>query len=600
MRFWSSLRFRNPKVAETSRDAERRQELLLICHAGDHVSLEVMENICKGLEFLKIQFSVFDLQRGTAWPSLDGFGSVVICTENIWRLEFDKAARLIDYTANGGGLAVVCRGWNDHLTRLFGLKENLTEPNIHITSGMFFHANIFPGIQGLRMDDSDREFDHSRFEIDAEHLHSDCEILASDLGDRPVAWRQAFGLGKIVYWNTEVLFCRALRGFAVQTVLGTMPVAVGAVAGFAMIHVDDFPPSLSDEIAEPISTEYPGTSRSDFYFGAWYDDMMAMRAKHDLKYTWYTVMNYHDAETAADSDLNSPEVMSGQSELERRFRHVRHTADDDEFGFHGYNHEPLISKSWPDTNILECKLRLARDLWEKAVPAPLPVSWVPAANWYDQDRIRLLKKVFPEITEVCSLFSSGEQEFGEYREFGPEPWEPSLTCLPRETCGYIQQPEYKMMMLSQIASMGVWTHFVHPDDVYDVPATPNNTNYARNESSLFWKASSENGQPGLYAQFEAWIAEARQLFPWLEFVTTSQAAQRLRSHEQNRVEIIVTDTGVEIISENAGLFFLRTGKNTTVTPGQGGQLLDRHHLADGILNTVKCAAGKTVFSLEND
>jgi hypothetical protein len=272
-------------------------------------------------------------------------------------------------------------------------------------------------------------------------------------------------------------------------------------------------------------------------------------------------------------------------------------AGEDEYGFHGYNHEPMIAASWPDLAMLRSKLKRARALWESTVPAPMPVSWVPANNWYDADHLRILREVFPEISAVCSLFTSGDPELGEYREFGPEPWHEALLCLPRETCGYVLRPDHKMMMLSQIAGMGVWTHFVHPDDIYDIPDSRGEAAHRRNPDTLMWRRSTESGQPGLYVQLDNWVSRVKGLFPWLEFVTTSQAEARYRSHANNQVEVRTSDEAIEIISLAGGLFYVKTRRGIVLAPGAGGVLVDRREVESGVLHVVRCSAGRTVFGV---
>lgn len=558
-----------------------------------------MDNLCKGFESLKIQFAVLDIFSATAWPDLDRYAAIVICTEEIWRLPEDKAKALETYVEGGGGMMVAYRGLHEDLNELFGLPRDYVEPEIHTTTGLCLEEDIFPGVSGLTLQDNNWLFEHSRYDIVRSDLSDTCSILAVDLDDRPIAWSLAFGAGRVTYWNTNVVFCRALRGLVAQNVLGCMGTGVGAVMGFAMMHVDDFPTSMSDAVLEPISSEYPGLPCDAFVFERWYEDMMKLREKHRLKYTWYVVMNYHDTETSADADRDSYAVSSGQEILSQRFALAPSLADGDEYGFHGYNHEPLIAQSWPDLPIVKYKLNLARDLWRSTVPWAMPMSWVPTNNWYEPDYIRLLKEVFPEISTVCSLFSSGDPELGEYREFGPDPFEPAMTCLPRETFGYVQRPEARLMMLSEIAAMGVWTHFVHPDDVYDIPKDESESaRYCRNQQALFWKARTASGKPGLYEHLDAWIGEVRDRFPWLEFLTTSEAAKSFEAHTQNAVCIRTAESVVEIVSEAPATFYMRTPRNTMVVPSGEGLLVDRRDVFDGALNVVRCPAGRTLFHLK--
>lgn len=597
MRFWSPRNATSLGKEKEIPSGARSQELLVICDARDIDGLQVMQNLGTALSFGKMQFTVLDIARSTPWPALGGFAAIVICTERFEELEADKAGRVEDYVRAGGGLMVAYRCWNEHLIDLLGFPQVSGEPGMHVTNGLVFDREVLPGARGLRIDDDDFLFEHSRFEIGTEALAPDCTALASDIEGNPVLWSRPHGGGRVVYWNTNVLFCRALRGFVLQTVLSSMGTGVSAAGGFAMFHVDDFPTSISDARLEPVVSEFGDLDWDGFMFDVWHADMMALREKHGLKYTWYAIMNYHDVDTGPDPDLETPDVTTGEEVLRRRLDRAAANGPDDEYGLHGYNHVPLTGDYWPDRQALRAKLQLARDLWDDTMPAPRPTSWVPANNWYDAECLPVVAEVFPEISMVCSIHSSGSYRLGGYREFGPEPWRETLLCLPRETYGYVMAPELRMMLLSQIAGMGIWTHFVHPDDIFDIPAGPEDEAYRRNPDRRLWRATNGQGLAGLLPMLDNWISEVRDLYPWLEFVTTTQADERYRAHVGRTVDVMLGDGTVEIVTDREGVFFVRTGPGTTVVSVKGGEVLDAKPVEGGVLTTVRCPAGRTVFRI---
>lgn len=152
-------------------------------------------------------------------------------------------------------------------------------------------------------------------------------------------------------------------------------------------------------------------------------------------------------------------------------------------------------------------------------------------------------------------------------------------------------------MLSQIAGMGIWTHFVHPDDIYDIPVSPDDAVNRRNPTTLYWRSPKDDGSPGLYAHLDSWISQVRTAYPWLEFVTTSQAEARYQAHTSNQVDVRVSEVAVEICSVSGGLFYVKTRPGLSLHLGAGGSLVDRHEVESGILHVVRCSAGRTVFKL---
>ncbi|MCB1475958.1 MAG: DUF2194 domain-containing protein [Rhodobiaceae bacterium] len=597
MKIWPFRR--NPQNNEPANAtaSSRSQEVLVICHAGDHDGLVVMENLCAAMEFARMRYSVLDLARRSAWPPLAAYRSIVICTENIWELPSDKAAMLERFVFGGGGMLVAYRCWHEGLSSMFGMGEIERDPDMHSTRGFIFEAEITPGFDGLRIEDADWVVDHSRFDIASGALPAECALLATDLDGRPVAWRRGHGTGRVIYWNTGVLAARPMRGILLHHVLASMGTGVAATGGFALFQIDDFPPSLSSAELAPITREYPGLDRDGFLFGPWYDDIMALREKHRLKYSWYVVTNYHDVDNGPNAQRQSHNIASGKEVLQARFALARPLPEGDEYGFHGYNHDPLTAEGWPDQDMLEYKLRLARDLWIDCVAPTPPVSWVPANNWYGPDHARTLKNVFPEISVVCGLYSLGEFDLGEYRDFGPEPWEPRLTCIPRETYGYIAEPVVRLMMLSQLAAMGVWTHFIHADDVYDIPDPGGEIAYHRNAEMLQWKIANDAGEPGMLHQLDALISLMRAHYPWVEFVATSGAERRYRSHLDNAVEISLGAGRIEIDCGSEAHFYIRTEADASLRPLEGGKIVDIRPVDDGRLNVVHCGAGKSIFEV---
>lgn len=594
MKFWPFRGDARPAAGSTPPFAGREQEVLLICHDDDAQGLAILENTCRILQFSKIPFTVLDLARRAPWPGLDRFAAIILCTEHVADLDTEKAGRLAGHVRAGGGMVVAYRCRNEHLEDLFGFGATVP---LGAKSGFHFEKSFIPGASGLRIRDEDWLFEHSGFGVSREALDPDCTVLATDLNDCPLLWTRRFGAGRLAYWNTDNLFGRVLRGFILQTLLDAMGTGVAAIGGFAMVHIDDFPASLSDAEPEPIASEFPGLGWNGFMFDVWHRDMMALREKYGLRYTWYAIMNYQDIDTAADAPMETEAIATGQDVLRKRLERASAIGPDDELGFHGYNHQPLTADFWPDATTLRTKLHLARRLWTDTMPAPMPTSWVPANNWYDADCLAAIQEVFPEIGTVCSLYSSGDYDLGEFREFGPDPWRPSILCLPRDSFGFVPLPELQLMMLSQIGGMGVWTHFVHPDDVYDIPAGDDDPLYRRNAEKRLWRAVNEDGLPGLLDEFDRWIGQSRELFPWLEFVTTSEAERRYRAHIDNAVTVMLGENAVEITSDVETMFYVRTRAGLTLAPEGGGEIVDSREVEGGVLNVVRCPPGRTRFRI---
>ena len=590
----------NDSASQSARPSDEaplcEQKLLLIHHTEDHIGNPVLENLRVTLQFAKMKFDELDLQGTQIWPDLSEYSCIVICTVRVNTLLSPMINAIQEYSANGGGILVAIRAWHPDLATLFGISRD--RPTFLSGTGIVFDEEIIPGAKGLSCSAIFAE--HSRFNILPNELASDCTILASTLEQLPLAWVRMTEHANIVFWNTNHLANRKMRGFFLHTLFIAMGRAIAAKEEFAVLQIDDFPAALSDGSTEPIDKEYADTSWNEFIFDVWYADMMKLRDTYALKYTWYAVINYDDTCTDINSLHPLEEKARAQPLLEDRLARMTPLDTEDEIALHGYNHVALTEEHWPRLDVLEQKLGIARELWAESFQGKMPTSWVPVNNQYNQDHIRVLKQVFPEIDIVCGLYTSGKFHDGESREFGPEPWEPSLFCLPRETYGYTCSPGLQLAMLSQIASMGIWTHFVHPDDIFDIPSNDATGDYHRNQDRLRWRSNNANGLSGMFSQFENWIAFVKRTFPWMKFLTTSQAHKKLVQHQDKSVTIKYSASKIETQCSARSSFYIRTRPNETLKSLQNSFIQHQVEVFAGKLYSVQCGPGRAEFVLSVD
>ena len=112
-----------------------------------------------------------------------------------------------------------------------------------------------------------------------------------------------------------------------------------------------------------------------------------------------------------------------------------------------------------------------------------------------------------------------------------------------------------------------------------------------------WHAVNAEGFDGLFPELDRWIGHARALFPWLEFVTTSEAEERYRAHVDSGVSVTIAEDAVEIATDREGMFFVRTRAGAMLVPGDGGDVLDSRTVEGGSLHVVRCATGRTRFQI---
>lgn len=599
---WCSGR-REPfhKRAVLEPESLKLQEVLVITHSGDPHAKAILFNLQMALQYAALPSVIHNIDDGPQPPALDTFSVVVLCTELLGKLTTETANELRKFVKQGGGMVVAHRGWNSLLNECFGFPHDLYEPEILDSGDEDFVVvkEILPGARGAKLK-PDQYCGNYSYIVSKETLASGCTVLATNEYGRPLCWKFQHGKGRTIFWNTVILSEKFMRGFLIQSILDCKPLSAMRLFGFAMIQIDDSPPPVNDGYLEPISTEYPGMDVNSFYSNVWYPDMMELKRKHSLTFTHYCILNYEDGGTELASNSEYSSSLFGSVIVKRRFGPPWSTGlgDGEELGFHGYNHVPLISDYWNDPAATDAAMVLARKLWKGGVSEQLPVSYVPAGNELHSEQLEALTKAFPELKVICTTYSSGNHANGEFREFGPEPWNNALTCIPRETAGYVMTEYAKVLMLSQLGNLGIWTHYIHPDDVFDIPFDGEVTGDTRNPHVRFWREANADGQEGLHDCFSGWIEFVREHFPWIDFLTTSAAAERFSEHSETIPAIAVGNKSIWINATKKGKYYLRVSGALIIVPAatETVEILDCQELEDGRLYVVQCPAGETTVT----
>ncbi|MFW5862207.1 MAG: DUF2194 domain-containing protein, partial [Spirochaetota bacterium] len=229
-----------------------------------------------------------------------------------------------------------------------------------------------------------------------------------------------------------------------------------------------------------------------------------------------------------------------------------------ELGFHGFNHMSLTttrpehydSTPWKDREAMEAALRLSRDEWISLYgEAMLPVSYVAPHNIIDDAGLRAIGNVFPEIRVVATLYTSREGE--RTQEFT---WTPDnrFFQIPRITSGYYLQNYNRYAMYDALHNMGIVSHFIHPDDVFD-------------ES----RSKEFSGWQWLKKQFIAEFDMLKKNIPWLRWMTVKDAYREMEFYTTTDIQVEHGDQSIKIFSSDGSendLYFrvsLPAGKKVT-------------------------------------
>jgi len=564
------------------------QRVLLVHDSTDGLSRELYPQIVRALDYAKIAHDDMDMGRTMVFDDLSPYSAVVVATESIWRFNEKEALKIVEYVTGGGGLAMLVRAWHPALGSLLGI-QNRQEPNyVAIDSGMHFVGDLFPGLKGLKVEKK-HIYEFSALDVT---LRGNVEVLAtSGDGQYPLLWRHKFGRGRVIYWNNDLLVATELWGFAVPSVMDAHSEAVMTIVNVGLFHIDDYPAPASTRKIEPVASEYD-LSVADFYYKIWFPDMMRLARKYGLYYLWIIPFNYNGRIEPpwdfgewvhAKAEINGQQVplcvyMSHQAAREGH-----------ELALHGYCHQSLRLDWWKgSTDNMVSALEAAKQRWQEDNMGPLPFSYVAPNNLYDAAGLAALHEAFPSI-KIVSGTSSGSFEEGGNREFGPEPWNENLFSIPRWTAGYFDEPHTRMVAMSELNMLGVWTHFVHPDDIFNTRGNYPTETDPRNPYNAPWRNNPSNPTEGMFDQLDSLMAWGQENYPWLRWMTTQDSYTEFVNY---------FDTGASYVFDNDGITITFSKHPTYLLVRlNDGRKLDLRQVTNAQVISIHAGEGYTQYVL---
>ena len=554
-----------------------QQRILIVHNAGDTYGERAYANVVRALDYARLNYDDLDLAAGATWPELERYSVLLFVTEFLDAIDAPQAQRIADYVAGGGGLVVAYRAWHPHLASLFGMVPTTDHPPlVESEGGLTFERDFFPGVKGLKLS-SQTVPTLSPFDVPLQK--NDLQVIARSATGRPIVWLYRHGQGRVIYWNTSFLAEKQARGFIVQSILNAQGVGVLPIANVATIQIDDFPAAVSTAKLEPIASEYDMTL-VEFYDQVWFPDMMEIARRYGIVYTFFIPFNYNalvKPPFTFEEWEHARIQVDNQSVLYSVY--VSHlAAQRHELGLHGYNHVSLTLENWGDEANMVAALQAAWERWDRDNLGPRPLAYVPPNNIYDAAGARALTQGFPSLRILAGLYLGHFEEGGD-REFGPEPWNPQLFNLPRVTFGYNLTPRYRFAMLSALGMMGVWTHFMHPDDVIHTPTNYPDAPYHRNPNDWPWRGDRTGEKNGFYYRFLRWLDFVQTYYPWLRFTRTSESLDILRLHLNNRV-IVETKPYALTLRTTPDTYFqvrINDGRRVSLNDLAGAQFVHVYH-----------------------
>ena len=533
--------------------------------------------------------------------NLDGklpSSSRLLCIEETFSLNDMAIDSLHMFVAKGGTIFLTKRNLDERMAYLIGLSPSYKMDENTLASGIRFKEDVFPDMKGFAIDDGNIHEGISR-----ENFLDNIKVMATAKNDRefPVITINEVGLGKVVLFNSNLEFEKTTRGLVFAQLLIGLEGVPYPVTNVANIHLDDFPSPVYNVKKEPIKTQLRLTM-SEFVTEVWWPDMKALAKKHNLKYTAYPAFdyNYTTSPPFVFEEWESNRFMKDNYEQEISSWLGRDLlATGHELGFHGYNHVSLTKEEWKEPEDMVAALKTVTKKWKTSKFGNLPTSYVPPSNIIDNVGLAKLEEGMPSLKYIQSIYLGYLNEGGN-REFGPDPFNSYFFDVPRISSGYFLTDEVKFNISSLFLLTGIWTHFVHPDDVFQIPDASNEGTAGgysyRNKYKLPW--STHKGKKGLLETFDQELNNFKKHYPLTRFITATDAADLIvkwryanyqHINEDGLYAVLSEDFSKEDNFENYWFTYISKANDAFFERNLESEVLDYHKTAflDGYLYQIK-------------
>ncbi len=396
--------------------------------------------------------------------SIDSHDHIVF-TNEISNMFSDEQIKTIERLVETGTyLSIMLRTFDARLAELAGFSDlkEFTE-----TLGVNLMKPLFPGIDEIRV--NPKAFPSSSLKL---NVDEDCVVLLESDERLPLLWSHQYGKGSVLYANTTIFQDKSNRGIFLQYLLDHSSYGVSTVFNKKIFNIDDFPAPIPLGTDAKIFTEYH-RDINKFFKDIWWSDIRDLGAKYDLIYAGLIIGSYN-------KDTTPPFEKLAEKDLENISYFARKLDEvGGELGIHGYNHNSLITEGlidfdyynynpWPSAEAMTEALDYLESEMDEIVGKVTYRTYVPPSNMANRLSEEAILAAFPDLKVFAGLYtgSKGEKETL-IQEFGENPYFPGVYDLPRFSSGYLYEKKMMWYIYNAIAEIGVFHHFIHPDDVLD-------------------------------------------------------------------------------------------------------------------------------------
>ncbi|MGP7819543.1 DUF2194 domain-containing protein [Niallia sp. 01092] len=493
---------------------------LYVISAETTMGKQVQENLIRAMDYGHIHFESIRPDQISSITS-DPYTGIIFSGEmsnKVNREDLEKFVR------DGGRLIVPYRFFTDpSWDPLFGITQ---KQDFKEVKGIHFEKSLFPGYPDIPA--SSKLFTHNALNVSLNPATTNIWMTAEDL---PILWKNDYGDGKVLYWNTTVMDDKLGRGLFVQSLGLVFPSFASAQLDVQIMYIDDFPAPIPNGRLNNVTKK--AVSLPSFYQNFWWKDMKKIADDYDFKYTGVAIGTYQN--------MVKPPFPSLIEERRNTYLFFGWElfSKGGEVGFHGFNHQPLLTKedpvnkefgyvSWNRQKDMEESLIELYTLLHHFYPNNKLETYVPPSNVVNRTGLNAISRALPEVKTIAALYFGSNANSTLVTEFEYDHMNRDIYFFPRITSGYELSADDQFLLADVVANFGVVSHFVHPDDILDSERSGNKT----------WNELAD-----AYRQI---TANVRKWYPHIEGVTQIEATELIKkyqkgelvtSYEQDRIHI---------------------------------------------------------------
>lgn len=502
---------------------------LIIYDSSEEESNAVLKNTVRVMKQLKKQYEIEDVK--TPKEIYPKEKAVIIMLEDLGKIT--NMDSLISYMENGGKIAIFETPEPNNALIANGHHFGIVDSgNPKLAGGISFDEKFVPAYQRdyIEMDAV------KNFSIPVT-LEPDCDVYMTSKDQIPLLWTREVKDGRFLCFNGTMYQDKTMTGFITRSIALLSGDFIYPIINSKVIWLDDFPAPMSNGNYKEIKELYNKTIK-EFYFNIWWPEMLKAAKNYDVKYTCVMIQTYNDK--TKGPFLPAPGEISDEEFIALGREVIRNGG---ELGLHGYNHQSLTREHWKSEELGYNKWRNEADMVEalKAVKEKLNRTfpnyeinaYVPPSNVIDDEGIEALKRVFPEIDIIGSVYYEDYEGLSYSQEF--EYTDKKIMNLPRFSAGYFFGESNRLSVLNGILAFGAVQHFIHPDDFMDPE---------RNEGRS-WPEQLES--------YQEFVKMLDTHYPFIQSNTASEASVNLGKYIGLDYTVDYFESGIRVTTNASSL-----------------------------------------------